>query len=79
MDDEDEFETARRDTMTDLHKSEIMYSVIEKPIDINDFKWEKAIKEGTFGTIWKASLSGSNTFYVVKNFEKQKLVEHGYV
>jgi len=45
-DNEDEIdsESVRRDTMCDLHKSELMYSVVEKPIEISDFELVKQIK-----------------------------------
>ena len=36
-DDEIDFDSVRRDTMCDLHKSEMMYSIVEKPIEISDF------------------------------------------
>ena len=35
--DEGDFESMRRDTVSDLHKSELMYSVEEKSIEIADF------------------------------------------
>jgi serine/threonine protein kinase len=56
-----------------------MYSVEEKPIEIGDFELVKHMKQGTYGAIWKASLSGSDDLYVVKDFDKQILVENGYV
>lgn len=42
--DDIEYETARRDTMCDLHQSEIQYSIVEKPIEITDFDLVKQIK-----------------------------------
>jgi len=73
VDDNDDIidvDAMRRDTMNDLHQSELMSSVLEKPIEISDFELVKHIKQGTYGAIWKASLSGSDEFYVVKNFDK---------
>ena len=43
-DDEVDFDSIRRDTMCDLHKSEMMYSVLEKPVEISDFELVKKIK-----------------------------------
>jgi len=43
-DDEIDIDSVRRDTMCDLHKSEMMYSIVEKPIEISDFQLVKQIK-----------------------------------